>query len=72
LREDELLMGGKIQQLARQEKEKDNKFKQRWQDYENGVTFDDISLKYKFKKQPLEVGYGKINPNDRYQYKKKF
>jgi hypothetical protein len=66
-----MIMGGKRHQQQKQEREKEYKFKQRLKDYENGVTFDDITLKYKQNQHKMEFGYGKINPNDRFQFKKK-
>jgi len=40
-------------------------------DFENGMTFDDITLKHKYNKRNFDYGYGKINPNDPYQFKRK-
>ena len=64
-------MGGRLQQLQRREKEKEYKFKERMKDFENGMTFDDITLKHKYNKRNFDYGYGKINPNDPYQFKRK-
>jgi hypothetical protein len=64
-------MGGRLQQQLKQEKGKDYQFKQRMKDYENGLTFDDITLKHKYNQHKLQFGYGKINPNDRTQFKKR-
>jgi len=70
LREDEFLMKGRLQQLERQEKDKDRKFKQRLKDYENGLTFDDINLQHKYLSNKIQIGYGKVNPNDKNQLRK--
>jgi len=71
LREDEFLMRGRLQQLERQEKDKDRKFKQRLKDYENGLTFDDINLQHKYAGNKIQIGYGKVNPNDKNQFRKR-
>lgn len=64
-------MRGRLQKLERQEKDKDKKFKQRLQDYDNGLTFDDIRIHHKYNADKLQIGYGKVNPNDRTQFRKK-
>jgi len=63
-------MKGRLQQLERQEKDKDRKFKQRLKDYENGLTFDDINLQHKYLSNKIQIGYGKVNPNDKNQLRK--
>jgi len=71
LREDELLMGNKLNQMQKMEKEKEKMFKEAYNGYANGVTFDDMSRKEKYKGQNVEYGYGKINPNDRDAFKRR-
>lgn len=71
LREDEFMMRGRLQQLERQERDKDKKFKQRLKDYDNGLTFDDINLQHKYASNKIQIGYGKMNPNDRTQFRKR-
>jgi len=72
LREDELLMGNKLSKMLRNEKEKDRIFREACSGYANGITFDDISRGGN-KRDPnkMEIGYGKINPNDSQAFKRK-
>jgi RNA-binding protein NOB1 len=72
LREDELMMGNRLHKMLQMEKEKDRTFREAYQGFGNGVTFDDIS-RGGVKKQPnkFEFGYGKTNPNDVQAFKRK-
>jgi len=71
LREDELLMGSKLNKMLQIEKDKDRLFREAYSGYGNGISFDDISRGNKREHLKFEIGYGKINPNDPMAFKRK-
>ncbi|CAD8120066.1 unnamed protein product [Paramecium sonneborni] len=60
--QDQLMKSGIQQQLARQRKQEEIRYKKVMKTYENGIGFEDID--YKHPQQKITVGYGKLNPND--------
>ncbi|CAK66979.1 unnamed protein product (macronuclear) [Paramecium tetraurelia] len=60
--QDQLMKSGIQQQLARQRKQEELRYKKVMKTYENGIGFEDID--YKHPQQKITVGYGKLNPND--------
>ncbi|CAD8107250.1 unnamed protein product [Paramecium primaurelia] len=60
--QDQLMKSGIQQQLARQRKQEEYRYKKVMKTYENGIGFEDID--YKHPKQKITVGYGRLNPND--------
>ncbi|CAD8115446.1 unnamed protein product [Paramecium sonneborni] len=60
--QDQLMKSGIQQQLARQRKQEEIRYKKVMKTYENGIGFEDVD--YKHPQQKITVGYGRLNPND--------
>lgn len=57
-------MKGIQQRLQRYQKQQDQKYNKLLKQYEMGIGFDDIDYKQKKAQQKIQIGYGRLNPND--------